>query len=173
MRISSIMIFVLFAFKLGAQDVKKNQRLSLYALAIDARILQGDSRLPQSIVVNNHVWNELREQQPLSRSTKLDSMLKSADWRFLTNKNVEELMATSIVIKSKKILPYLKHRATLCYNKNWFLEASPLVFSERLDKAVMILRMSSTSEILDLCFYFFEKKNNQWILIKEIAPGLI
>ncbi len=173
MRIVLTIISFSLVSSLYAQIIKRDNPLLLYGLAIDTRINQGDTRLPKSININDNLWNELREMQSIKSSTKLDSILKIFVWNFPDNKKRVERIKTLKKISANRILPYLKNTATIYKDKDWFLDASSLVFSENGNQAILILRTSSKIEILDLCIYFFEQKSGKWILSEELSPWLI
>ncbi len=173
MRIILTIIFFSLSPTLHAQIVKRNKSTCLYALAIDYRINQGDSRIPKSIVINDNLWNDLKQMQSINYSIELDSLLNYIDRNFQNIKKGNESTRKPKTIKANKILPYLKKEATIYKEEDWSLEASSLFFSEKGSHAVMILRASSKIEMLDICIYFFEQKNGKWILLKELSPSLI
>ncbi|WP_169305003.1 hypothetical protein [Pedobacter cryotolerans] len=173
MRIILTFIFISITSVINAQKADRNSHLCLYALAIDSRIKQGDPRLPKSIIINDSIWEELKELQSFGSSIKLDSMLKSNNWSFINEVIFNEKAKPSSIIKSNKILPYLKNSAILYKANDWSIEASKLKFSKKCDRAALTVRTSSKNEVLSLSIYFFECRNEQWILTKELAPWLM
>ncbi len=63
MRTALTILLILFAFNIQAQSLKKNDPIYLYALSIDARITNGDKRMPKRVIVNNGIFNEVNELQ--------------------------------------------------------------------------------------------------------------
>ncbi|MDQ8004411.1 MAG: hypothetical protein REI64_06385 [Pedobacter sp.] len=151
---------------------KKCYPLRFYALAIDSRIHQGDKRLPKSIAINNNIWQQVAELQVVNYSKRLDSALKIFKWNLSSSENKNNNFKKPQLIKVNKILPHLGKTAIIYKEQDWFLEVSSMIFSIKGDKAVMVLRTSSKNEILDMCVYFFDYKNGNWVLAEEISPFL-
>lgn len=172
MRAILTIVSILFTSNVYAQVLSKYDPIYFYALSIDARINNGDNRLPKSIVINNNIFNSLNELQTVSYSKKLDSVFKKVNWNLSSNKNQSDNFKETKLIKAKKILPYLKNEPIIYNGNSWSLEVSNVIFSKEYNKAIMAMRASSNTEILDLTVYYFELINGQWILSKEISPFL-
>lgn len=172
MRFILAIISILFTSNIYAQALKKHDPIYFYALSIDSRIKNGDKRLPKSIVINNSIFDSLNELQTVSYSKNLDSVFKKINWDLSSNKNHDNNFKIPRSIKAKKILPYLKNEPIIYKESDWSLEVSHVIFSKEENKAIIAMRASSNTEILDLTVYYFELKNGQWILSKELSPFL-
>lgn len=172
MRTILIIVSILFTSNIYALVLKKHDPIYFCALSIDTRINNGDNRLPKSIVINNAIFDSLDELQTASYSKKLDSVLKKVNWNLSSNKNQDDNFKKKKLIKAKKILPYLKNEPVIYKGRDWSLEVSHVIFSKEQNEAIMVMRASSKTEVLDLAVYYFEFKNGQWILSKELSPFL-
>ncbi|WAC41207.1 hypothetical protein [Pedobacter sp. SL55] len=103
---------------------------------------------------------------------KLNSVLKKFNWNLSSNKNQDDNFKKTKLIKAKKILPYLKNEPVIYKGSDWSLEVSNVIFSKEQNEAIMVMRASSKTEVLDLTVYYFEFKNGQWILSKELSSFL-
>jgi len=163
-------VSILFTSNIYSQEFKKHDPGLFYVLSINARINNGDKKLPKSIIINNAIFNSLNELKTVSYSRKLDSIFKKVNWDLSRNKD-DDVRKTKL-IKAKKIVSYLKNAPIIYKGSDWSLEISRVIFSKDENEAVMAMRTSSKTEILDLTVYYFEVKNGQWILSKELSPFL-
>ena len=172
MRTILTILLILFAFNIQAQSLKKNDPIYLYALSIDARITNGDKRMPKRVIVNNGIFNEVNELQTSNYSKKLDSIIKKLNGDLSTKEIQYDSLEKVKSIKAKKILPYLKNKPTIYKGSDWSLEVSGIIFSDKGNKAILAMRTSSNTEVLDISIHYFEFKDGKWILSKELSPFL-
>lgn len=172
MRTILTILLILFAFNIQAQSLKKNDPISLYALSIDARITNGDKRMPKRVIVNNGIFKEVNELQTSNYSKKLDSIIRKLNGDLSTKEIQYDSLEKVKSIKAKKILPYLKNKPTIYNGSDWSLEVSGIIFLDKGNKAILAVRASSNTEVLDISIYYFEFKDGKWILSKELSPFL-
>ena len=172
MRTALTILLILFAFNIQAQSLKKNDPIYLYALSIDARITNGDKRMPKRVIVNNGIFNEVNELQASNYSKKLDSIIRKLNGDLSTKEIQYDSLEKVKSIKAKKISPYLKNKPTIYEGSDWSLELSGIIFSDKGNKAILAMRTSSNTEVLDISIYYFEFKDGKWIFSKELSPFL-